>query len=215
MKKFFFLCCAVAGLQTAQAQIKLGFHAGANTSFTDADGVAEIKAKTKFTFGTVVQLAVSDLIAFSPEVNFVQKGLDYKSFVDIAGQVQAQLQNFSQNINYLEIPININFGFKLGSGKLNVSTGPAFALALSGVREQNNASGALMGTKTLDFGAANGSIRQMDWSANIGVNYTMSNGLYIKGNYTHGISNLENGTNSGYFNRNVTLGMGYFFTLSK
>ena len=110
----------------------------------------------------------------------------------------------STDITYLQIPIFAGKNFDLGERtKLFVELGPYASLALFGKDKFAGQSTSKIfeqhGYKRLDAGLA------------IGAGIQIADHYRIRLGYEHGLTNLRKGGEPSYYNRNITLSVGYTF----
>ncbi len=114
------LLLAVFISSTASAQIlpKFGVKAGAN--FTTFNNESTYEYKTGFTAGVFADLAFPVLpISIQPEILYSQYGTNIED------------SDLKMNINYLQIPVLVKFGFPTPVVKPNVYFGPYYGRKLN------------------------------------------------------------------------------------
>ena len=128
------------------------------------------------------------------ELLFDGPGIDPKSF---RGKV-------STDITYLQVPILFGKNFDLSEqAKLFVECGPYAALALFGKNK-------VAGHSTSKIFEKNG-YKRFDAGLAIGAGMQIADHYRLKLGYEHGLTNLRNGKDPSYYNRNITLSVGYTF----
>lgn len=229
MKKLFlFTAFAVTTGIATQAQVKFGAHAGINAASSTAEyptgtGTAtekvNYKSKVGLTIGVVAEIALSDALAFRPELNFTQKGGKYKNSETVFGMTYSQESTISTN--YLEIPLNILYKFEAGGGNIFVGAGPSIGYGLSGKDKYKNTIGTTTseGSANIKFdgkdnATATGNdehLKALDFGANFLAGYQLSNNLFFKASYTIGLSNINPDDNSSLKNKGFGFTIGYMF----
>jgi hypothetical protein len=96
-----------------------------------------------------------------------------------------ELEGFSANINYLELPLNLVYKPMLGSGKLIAGFGPYFGYAISGKYKYNDNS------EDIKFGNnAEDDLKPLDIGANLLFGYEFMSKISIQMNAQLGLVNL-------------------------
>jgi len=214
------LCITILSLivsSAAMSQITFGVQAGAvlsKPSTKISTDLATIKPDSRFGFsgGLIADIPFGDEpLRMVPELKFVQKGAKYNFATTILGQ-ELKLEGNS-NVNYIELPVNLAYAFKLGNNKLFVGGGPYAGYGLSG---KNKGTGSVNGqpseesSEDIEFGSEEGQMKRFDYGGNLMVGYFMQSGLMIKANYTRGFANLANGNDEKYNNSYFGLSLAYF-----
>ena len=137
---------------------------------------------------------------------WTQKG--YKVKTDILDDSKPEPKSFrgkvSTDITYLQIPIFVGKNFDLGERtKLFVELGPYASLALFGKE-------TVAGHSTFKIFEKNG-YKRFDAGLAIGAGMQIADHYRLKLGYEHGLTNLRNGKDPSYYNRNITLSVGYTF----
>lgn len=207
----------------ASAQFSLGAQAGAvfaKSKTDDISGISGIDLSTKnkvgFSAGLIGDLPLGESgLRLMPELNFVQKGLkaDGSVTIDVLGQLVTAATDASINLAYLELPVNLAYAAELGSGRLIVGAGPYAGFAFSGkTKVKVSALGqSEEDEQDIEFGSEEDQIKRMDFGANFMAGYIMNNGLMLKVNYSLGLANLSNVSDSDWKNRYFGVSLGYFF----
>jgi hypothetical protein len=211
MKKIYLLLVlATAFTSVMYAQPRFGVNGGivfANMRFEEDGDSETLDSKAGLTIGARVAVPVTDNISFRPGLNFIQKGGKEKSsFFGVEYEV-------SVNLNYLELPLNFVYSMDAGIGKFFAGAGPAISYALSG-KIKTKVDGDEEEEK-IEFGSGDEELKRFEFSGNILVGYELANGLYIQTNYSLGLSNLTNVSDSKAKNKYFGIRLGYFFGGSK
>lgn len=127
-KSIFLLVVAVFTAGFAQAQFKIGARAGFNlTTITgDKEVVESAKLKPGFQVGVVGDYAFSEAFSIQPGIVFAQQG--YKT--NETGT--SYTYKTTLNLNYIQVPINAQYKFDLGSIKLLLQAGPYLGYGIGG-----------------------------------------------------------------------------------
>lgn len=204
---------------TASAQISVGAHAGAAFSKPSLDDPAsipglsyDIKSRTGIYAGLMADMPLGESgFRFMPELNFVNKGFIADASIDLLGQ-QFSVESKS-NISYIELPVNFAYSIPLSSNRLMVGAGPYAGYGIGGKTVAKTTAGGVSEEEEADieFGSAEGQFDRFDFGANFMAAYVMNNGLMFKVNYSLGLINLSNDSESDYKNRYFGVSVGYFF----
>jgi len=209
----------------ASAQISLGGQAGAVFAKSKTDDFSStipgIDLSTKnrigFSAGLIADIPIGESgLRVIPELNFVQKGLKAEGNVDIdlgGGQIIAAQTEADINLSHIEIPVNLAYAFEAGNGRFIIGAGPYAGFGLSG---KSKVKVSALGQSEeeeddIEFGSEEDQIKRMDFGANFMAGYIMNNGLMLKVNYSLGLANLSNTSESDWKNRYFGVTLGYFF----
>jgi hypothetical protein len=209
----------------ASAQISLGAQAGAvfakskTDDFSSAIPGIDLSTKNRvgFTAGLIADIPIGESgLRLMPELNFVQKGLKADGTVDIdlgAGQFISAQTEANLGLAYIDIPVNLAYAFEAGSGRFIIGAGPYAGFGLSG---KSKVKVSALGQSEeeeddIEFGSDEDQIKRMDFGANFMAGYIMNNGLMLKVNYSLGLANLSNVSDSDWKNRYFGVTLGYFF----
>ncbi len=212
------------------AQIALGIRGGlnlANWSFNDAakeEAGGSPNSVNAVVFGALLEVRLSDNLAIQPEVNYIQKGgnLSLSAFDPTIGNVSL---DFTQRINYLEVPLLLKVGTGFGLGRFDVLLGPSFGYGLNGKAKTTFTALGQTETETESIDFERDEISRTDLGAQIGASLGLNLGsslrLFVDGRYLLGFTNLdkhEHGSGSGHSddeptikNRGIALTAGLIF----
>jgi hypothetical protein len=84
-------------------------------------------------------------------------------------------------VNYLELPVQLMYGFDVGPGRIVLGAGPYAAYALSGS----------FGGQAITFAPET---PRLDYGATLSVGYELPMGLTLSAYYSHGMANLAGNT---------------------
>jgi hypothetical protein len=207
----------------ASAQISLGAQAGAVFAKSKTDelsGVTGFDLSTKnrvgFTAGVIADIPFGESgLRLMPELNFVQKGVKANGNVnfDLLGQIVNADVDANVSLNYIELPVNLAYAVEAGSGRFIIGAGPYAGFGLNG---KTSAKVSFQGQsqeedEDIEFGSDEDQIKRFDFGANFMAGYIMNNGLLFKVNYSLGLANLSNVSDSDWKNRYFGVSVGYFF----
>ena len=208
MKKVFLVgILTILCVSATFAQMRFGATAGLNTSNFAGD-IEDSKFKAGLQAGIVMDLAINQSFSIVPELLFSQRGSKYDG-LNLLG-VKA---NFSETLNYLQLPVNAAYKFDVGYGsKVFVFAGPYLGYAISGKTKMDVSAGDKdhNRSESIDFGSKAGETNPFDFGLNIGVGYQYQK-IFFKLQYNHGLTNLSNSDNFKQTNTNIGVSAGYFF----
>lgn len=151
--------------------------------------IIPVNARTGFRAGLMADFPLSGRFSIRPQLLYSAKGGDVQTGAFVAGL----LQKFSPNtptttiagieskaiINYMELPVQLLYGFFAGPGRLLVGAGPYAAVAVGGS----------INGKAIDFNTSN--FRKLDLGITASVGYELTMGLSLSAYYTHGLTNIS------------------------
>ena len=165
--------------------------------------------------GVIVNIQMGKMLALRPELLYLQRGTQGSSSESYSsyGQTYTYSSKSTTRISYIELPVNVALGCKVGPGRLEGFAGPAFALALGGKSKfETDYSGVSTSeTFTIKSGKdpqdpnnpsytnTDGHINPLNISLNFGIDYKFDNGFLIQAGYNLGLSNI----NPHYSNSNL------------
>jgi hypothetical protein len=207
----------------ANAQISLGAQAGAAFAKSSTDDITDIsginlnyKNRVGFSGGLIADIPIGESgLRIVPELYYVQKGLkaDGTVSIDILGQLVTADAEADINLSYIDLPVNLAYAIEAGNGRFIIGAGPYAGFGLSG---KSKVKVSALGqseeqTEDVKFGSAEDELKQFDYGANFMAAYIMNNGFMVKVNYSLGLANLSNVSDSDWKNRYFGVSLGYFF----
>jgi hypothetical protein len=207
----------------ASAQVSLGAQAGAVFSKSKTDDLSSLtgididtKNRIGFTAGLIADIPIGESgFRVMPELNYVQKGVkaDGSVEIDIFGQLVTADTEVDIPFSYLELPVNLAYAVEAGNGRFVIGAGPYAAYGLSAkAKIKVSALGqSEEEEEDFEFGSGDDQVKRMDFGANFMAAYIMHNGLMLKVNYSLGLTNLSNTSDSDWKNRYFGVTVGYFF----
>lgn len=209
LRKVLFSVAVLIVSVPVSAQIKYMIGAGLNASnvrSAQIDSNKNIIGPT-FSFAAIIPIGT---LQFKPEIQYSQRGYVIKTG-NVGGNINFS-SKFKQVINYVELPLELVYPVKTGSGQLMIAAGPVIGLALSG---KATTTITLAGNRdekvrNIDFGSGATQLKGVDYGGRINLMYIFDGGLFIKADYNYGFSNLSN-NNTEYYNNSIGLGIGYVF----
>ena len=246
MKKLFTTTLAlllVASLtaQTSLESISFGARAGFN--LTNVSGTIDnAKFKPGFQLVVVAQMPILDgLLTIQPGLLFAQQGYRINEstttttsesiFIATITTVTEIDQSFRMNINYLQIPINVQYKFEISNNaRLVLQAGPYLGFALGGSQKGESNGRITVTTRvsfmgqteetqttsesTIDedirFGSETHEMRRFDIGAGFGAGVEFGN-FQVGVGYNLGFTNLSNVGNTTMRNNGLAFTVTYLF----
>jgi hypothetical protein len=197
MKKLTLIALLVipATMVFAQAP-KFGFKAGVNlnnVSSNDEELNEELAGRTSIHLGVITDFSMSKSLSFQPQVLFSGRGakIDHGDHKDVYA------------FNSLEIPLNFTYRKNASKGVF-LGVGPSLGYNLSGKVKGDHDS------EDIVFGSGDGEIKRLDLGLNALIGYQFSNKYFVSTNYSSGLSNWSNESNSTWKNNIVGISVGFF-----
>jgi len=226
MRKSLTLSCIFAMLSfmtlNAQMTLKVGPEAGIGLSKFigkfDGEKIEDQKLGLGFKAGVILDLGINDMISIQPGVFFnrITQNLDGETQITVNDQVAFHSKTEgSQNINAVSVPVGVQFGFGSES-KFFIGIGPQFDYFLTA---------KVKGTTTDLLNPDNAPVKtdeKVEWtdddvrfniSGMVNAGYMMSNGLFIRASYAHGLTNfIKEGDSDNKINlTQIGVSIGYLF----
>jgi hypothetical protein len=164
-----------------------------------------LSSVTGFRAGITTDIGISH-IAVQPGIFYSAKGGTQSA--NFFGLAAVTLKN---KVNYIEVPVWIQYKQKLGPGHAFVGLGPSVAMALNG---KTVASGSALGiaadsTYNITFGSDSTDMKKLDYAANFNIGYQLSMGVFVRIFYSLGLANLSNDAAFDTKNRSFGISVGY------
>ncbi|MBK8487704.1 MAG: PorT family protein [Bacteroidetes bacterium] len=211
--RLFTVAAALIIVSMAHAQISVGVEVGPNfaSQSSDADGF-EAGSTTGFYFGIPVDIMLSDNICIQPSLAFMQKGSSSEYEFSVPNFYETSVEA-DFKLNYLEIPILVNY--LIGSGNIRpvIGVGPSIGFGM-GYKSS--------GTSTTDDIDDSGSFEDaglsgIDFSVLIQAGVLMSDvgpgSLGLNLGYMLGLANINDGGANTLNNRGVKVALMYKFPI--
>lgn len=128
--KILSLALAFSVISIATAQISVGLEVGPNfaTQTSDVDGF-DAGGTTGFYFGVPVDIMIADNICVQPSLAFMQKGSSTTYEVSVPGFYETSVEG-DFKLNYIEIPILVNYIIGTNNIKPYVGLGPSIGFGM-------------------------------------------------------------------------------------
>ena len=187
MKKIFSILCAIIFSLGLSAQTQFGLEAGLNMSnitgsdWKDAFGHST-KMRPGIRIGPTAAFELSDEVTLKTGLIYSVKGWESSMDIittDIFGFILSTEEvDYSQSINYLEIPTNFSFSV---SDQLFLMAGPYFGILLGGTTYvgDDSESTDMDGFRTIDTGL------------NLGAGFAATESLNINLGYQLGLTSID------------------------
>ncbi|MBD0278243.1 MAG: PorT family protein [Bacteroidota bacterium] len=191
MKKIALIVFAVL-LKTvllAQEQPKFGLKGGLNLAKLKATQYAssDLDFRASAHVGGLAHIHLTPQWALQPEVVYSGQGM----------KQQYQGSNYTWKLDYLNIPVMIQYMFNNG---FRIEAGPQL--------------GILLGAKFENDETLKNDLKTTDFSVGAGISYLSNSGLGVGVRYNHGVTNINNRPNRSTYelnNRVLQLGLFYLF----
>ncbi len=132
-----------------------------------------------------------------------------------------QIRTFSNyNVNYIRVPINLSYHYKLGKGSLVLNAGPYLGFGVRGFwdsvsRDIINAQDLYNQEKKIDWGNGQQQTAPLDFGLNAGVSYAFRKGLYFKAQYSKSFNSYSVFNIRNIQNQFVIIAVGYNINFGK
>jgi hypothetical protein len=164
----------------AQTKPTIGIRAGINfQNLNGKDGEGNKlnnEIKTGFNLGVNAEIPVGIDFYLQPGLLFTTKGARY----DFQGG------KATQNLSYVEVPVNFLYKPELGEGRMLLGFGPYAAFAVGGKIKYGSTD------LDIDFGSEAGKTKAFDAGANLLAGYEFSNNFSFQLNAGLGLVNMYN-----------------------
>lgn len=202
---------AIFSLTAVNAQdVKYGPKLGLNLASLNGDDADELDGRTSFNVGGAVEIPISEKFSFQPEFLYSAQGAKFEeTFVEQGISVDTET---TIRLDYINVPLMAKYYVAEG---FSLEVGPQIGILLTSEAEVE-ASAVVNGetvsaSETQDLKDDTNGI---DFGVNLGLGYTLENGLNFGARYNLGLSNVNDfegsddiKTTNGVFQISV----GYFF----
>ena len=239
MKKALFIVVAFFIMVSMSAQVTFGPKVGFTLSkygYKYSSSLEYKEPESKFKLGPAIgfmmNVPILEFLSFQPSLMYSKKGTG----VDVAFRESgdAVITGYERvRVSYLELPLNLALGLKIGTFKFQIFAGPYFAYAIAGKHKwdyEENVNGNRKDIKgdekitfknevpTEDFENTKPYQRPFDLGINFGVGYKVKSVLLNLG-YAMGFSNLQPevqgddsyATDHKYYNRTIFVSAAWLF----
>ena len=172
------------------SEAQVGFRGGLNFSNLGGDVFLIDNERTLgFNVGLVYGFSLTNNLEFRPGLLYSTKGFNSTETIDINDQTRVPTTN---NINYLEIPLDFKYKFRSEDSGFFIYGGPYVGLLLSANQKKLN--------QSVDF---NNNLKSLDFGLNLGFGYDLNSKCSIGLGYGLGISSITQEDGS-ITNRNIS-----------
>ena len=184
------------GFSLSESTVYYGARIGMNISTITGDYTSDFKSKAGLTLGGVLGLRISDATPL-----FLESGLYFTQY-GANGEGKSYL-----NINYLEIPVLIKYGFQV-TDEISVLPylGPTVALGITAKGKYPDGTGGY----NTESGFGDNKLNR----ANVGIKLGCGaewNKLYLEAGYHFGITNILDSDDDAWHNGNLFINFGVNF----
>lgn len=180
---------ASMGVFAQSSSLGFGIKAGVNFPSYKISGfgnTVETNPTTNFHITGYLDAPLGSFLSLQPGLSLQGKGSKASGVFDLGSVVNDELDKFSQNTMWLEIPVNLVAKFPTGgASNLFLGAGPYVAFGLSG---KNMYDGEEIGD--FKFGNDN-DLKGTDFGLNFIGGYHFGSGFMIHGGYGLGLTNLS------------------------
>lgn len=199
------------------AQLSVGGKIGVNIatwSISDdlKDETTDEKYVTGLQAGVVLEVPISSILCFQPELLYFQKGFKQTAEEVISGELLTGEK--TNTINYLEIPLLLKLKFgPEGGAKFFVTVGPAIGYAASGTTRSKFTYGGFSEDETRDIDFEEDEYSRFDFGASAGIGAAIPAGpgsVNVDARYLFDFINLNSGDGpEEAMNRGIGISVGY------
>ena len=191
---------------TSAKQVQLGVKGGVNFATITGDDFEDLDSRTSFNAGLVAEFPISDRFSIQPEVFYSGQGFDIRE-IDQDNVFDTD-ENVEYQLDYIQVPILAKLYLVEG---LSIEVGPQFGFKINEeIDSQPNSDGG-----DVDIDNEDSSVKDFETSIAGGLSYKFTNGFFISGRYTYGLTNLfdDDSIFEGVDARNAVaqVGIGFMF----
>lgn len=211
MKKLllFIVAMAMIGLnQTFSQEIMFGAKAGINFANIVGDDADDVSMTTKFHFGVVAEIPLSDKFSVQPELIYSAQGGKFEETFSESGFTYNEEDTYK--FNYLNLPIMAKYYFANG---FSLEVGPQIGFLLS-AKVDYDYSETFEGETYSESGEEDikDDLKSIDFGLNFGLGYKLDNGLNFTARYNVGLTKLDDtDMDMDVKNSVIQISVGYFF----
>lgn len=169
--------------------------------------------------GAVLDITISDHFSLQPGLFYTLNRTKSETSLDVGGITTNTKATTMLHAAQLPVYAVYKTGEE-GSGRFFVGLGGYVAYNIAGTQKveiSSNKGGTAVGTSVsekMKFGNSAGDhLRPLDYGPSAMLGYELSNGLYVRGHFNYGLSNLQPQGSSDLSVKSMTFGLsfGYFF----
>ncbi|MCW3120734.1 MAG: hypothetical protein JWQ38_226 [Flavipsychrobacter sp.] len=213
MKKQLLTALSIIALSgAAQAQVSFAPELGLNISqyrMSYAGISPSLDARFGLRLGGVADIGFNDNWSVQPGLFYVMNGFNYTETIPFFGTAELK-----EKINTIEIPVNVMYKFgDPGGNRFFIGAGPIIGMNIGGQQEASFA--GLSTSQSLKIGSdsTNSDLKMLDIGVGINLGYELSSGLFFRGRYQMGLSNVAPGGDADNYLKSAGYGVsiGYMF----
>ena len=152
-----------------------------------------------FGFMADMPLSQSSKFYFQPAVMLYNKGRKYSSPYDSTGTIKTY--SYSQFVNYIDVPMNITFKYRLGKNKVMIGAGPYFSFFYNGKEKTETVynDGHYESTENddLPIGKKPGHYKTLDFGMNALAGLEFGR-VFLTANYSRGLGDFYTPVDGGH-----------------
>lgn len=177
----------------SNAQVKFGVKAGLNGYTLGGDDVdgEDVKTKIGFNAGGLVNIPISQMFAFQPELIYSGEG----------GRITDGDDRANFNLNYINIPLLVQFTSTSG---FYAEAGPQIGFLMS-AKIDTKVGGVSSDQDIKD------ELKSTNFSAAVGAGFRMPSGLGIGARYNVGLGNISDDSNGDIKTSGFQVGLSFLF----
>lgn len=205
MKKLFFIAAfGLMSVAATQAQeIRLGAKAGVNFATLGGDDLGDLKSRTGFHVGALVEIPVTEKFWVQPEVLYTAQGAKYEESGSVLGVPFSNKSTLK--LDYIQVPVMAKYYVVEG---LALEAGPQIAFLAKSTADIESS----VGGTTVETDGDIDDISKIDFGIGVGASYRLDMGVFFNARYNFGLSNInDNSDNFKNQNRVFQLSAGYSF----
>ncbi|WP_020598819.1 porin family protein [Spirosoma panaciterrae] len=192
---------------TATAQVRLGVIGSgqlANQKYTVNAYSTNGNAKIGFRAGIMLDAPVADRLSIQAQLVYSTKGTKLNEANTGLSATETTLA-----FNYLELPLQLTYGFSAGTGRVVVGAGPYVGYALNGKITDN--AGGQTTSESLEFGSGADQSKRLDVGLYLSAGYELASGPLLAIHYAPGLYNMANSSAGSIRNNTIGLSIGFLF----
>lgn len=210
---------AVFTLSTQAQEVRLGVKGGVNFASVGGDDLGDIKGRTGFHIGGLVEIPVSDKFSVQPELLYSAQGAksEYsESFAEMGMNISVKATS-KINLDYINIPIMAKYYVIDG---LAIEAGPQIGFLMSAkakgdVEITGDFPPELLDMFEGEFGSMDEDVKDqfstVDFAVGLGASYRLDMGVFFGLRYNLGLSNINKEGDGKNQNNVFQISAGYSF----
>src|SRR5690554_3531699 len=184
MKKLLLIVgVAVFTLSTQAQEIRMGVKAGLNLASIGGDETGDLKSRTSFHLGGLVEIPISEKFSVPPELLYSAQGAKSEETETFMGQTF----NYETKIklDYISVPIMAKYYVVDG---LAIEAGPQIGFLMSAKADVEASGGGESESDSVDI---KDDFNTLDFGLGLGASYRLDMGVFFGARYNLGLSNIN------------------------